>query len=445
MGCSIGGRILAWAFLCAAAGAQVPDGWYVVSGFASPSGTGGLFFVHPRNPGAPIPVLGLGPDLTGTAGMPFGNQGANSVLRAPDGSLIVGETLPRGGPLDLHVLTLTGATVASDTTFTLGSAFSPSSVVQCALLPNGEILVGVTGVTTGPLAGEMLGLVDPATGSVAPIPISPAPLGIFNALAVDSSGTVAFLGMVSALPLGPSDIYSVAVPGGGPPAFGAPVPGVIQNLDLLPSGNLVASTGFSQDLFVIDTATAATTPIPTSVFSPTGVAVESVTGGYAVTTNFTTPSIHFVDASGATTPLSTIGGGAGLSGIDVNPNPEAFGTGTSGANTYSWALAPNPGGLPTVGNAGFSVTVSSTSGSTAGWIGFSSLPGTGVVLFGVSLWIDLASLLFLVPMPASGTLPLPIPPVPALAGLQGYLQTFHLDLALPFGIAASPGLEVTVL
>ena len=75
--------LLAALDLCAGARAQVPDGWYVVSGnkdglITSPH-IGGLFFLHPRTPGVPITVTGLGPDLTG-AGTTGVYQGAAAVL-----------------------------------------------------------------------------------------------------------------------------------------------------------------------------------------------------------------------------------------------------------------------------------------------------------------------------------------------------------------------------
>ena len=62
-------------------------GWYIAATFKSPgwpygNGDGGLFFVHPRQPGPPTPIGPLPKSLTGK-NQTTGPWGAWSVFRSP--------------------------------------------------------------------------------------------------------------------------------------------------------------------------------------------------------------------------------------------------------------------------------------------------------------------------------------------------------------------------
>ncbi len=463
------------AFAARESQAQVPDGWYVVSSFFNYSCStypttcasegGRLFFVHPRSPSivtAPIEVTGLGCDLTGEpalCGVTL-TQGANCVLRRPsDGALIVGEQAPAGASVDLHILSLAGATVATDIPYSVGTAGPGGTlgIVQSALLANGEVLVGVNGIAAGPLAGSILGIVSenpPPAGTVTALPVSPPspfPPGAFlNAVAVD--GTTAYFGMVGDPAQCLSTVYGVAVSGGSATPL-ATTAGAVANLAVDGAGQVLASfvanpCGAPPDNLVrIDPSNGTVTPIDPPIGVINAVAVERVTGNLALVTGNvpggSSGTAYWATPAGAAAQLTFyyLGWWGAKSGIDVNPDPEAYGAGTCGSK-YAWALAPNPGGLPEVGNGGFSLTVTSVGSPAPGLFAVSLASANGVVL-GVDVLVDLAQLVVVGSHP--GTISLPIPPLAGLLGARVLVQSFHVDACGPMGIAASDGVEVSVL
>ena len=454
--------------------AQVPDGWFVAANFKNttydpfwnpnpPPGDGGLFLVHPTVPGAAIPVTNLPPAITG-AGVPSPRGACTVVYRPSDGALIVGDEGPAGTTISLHVVNLTGSAATGITTIPLGTS-APGSVPaawvgQAALLPNGDVVVAVAGLgPPGPLAGEILGIVSTASGTVTTLPLTPVPPGKKKALAGDArnpNAPIAYFGMFQSPTLTQSTIYSVPLPGGGGPTtvitFGpTPVIG-LTNL-ALDCSNQLRMTAFigPPNLFTIDPVGPTSSPL---LSPPLGnlnaVAVEKVTGDLALATWQPSPypwSVLRRTSAGAVTLLASAppGGWGAPSGLTVNPNPEAYGPATLGAYAYSWEICPNAGGLPTVGNAGFSLTVSST-GSTSGFVAASlasaSLPNFLGLRF--TLLLDPAQIV-LPPVPHGGTIPLPIPNIPTLVGARLFFQSFHLDVGVSAGIAATEGVEVTVL
>jgi hypothetical protein len=186
--------------------------------------------------------------------------------------------------------------------------------------------------------------------------------------------------------------------------------------------------------------------LPLDVYN--AVAVERVTGDLFLNQGNSQPSvwISHVAPGPTVTPLLTPppGGWGYPSGIAVNDDPEAYGPATPGANTYTWALAPNPGGLPLRGNLGFSLTLSSSpSGAPGAWFA-SVAPTAPFPLFGISVNIEPAGMIAnggLAGTPAA-TIALPIPAIAGLAGTPFFFQTVHLD---PLGLAASAGLALTIL
>ena len=178
---------------------------------------------------------------------------------------------------------------------------------------------------------------------------------------------------------------------------------------------------------------------------------ETVTGQFALASSSrgTPPrSIFWIEQDGTEHLLSTPGLGT-PSGIDVRPNPERFGAGTAGVNDWDWMLQPNPGGLPEVGNAAFSLTVA-TNGTTAPTYTLATVCAgmltTPQQLLGADVWVDLTTLLHSVSLAPgfSSTLALPIPNDTSLPGVSVFVQTFHLEGAA-FRFSTSPGLGMTIL
>ncbi|HKB16649.1 MAG TPA: hypothetical protein VKF62_11325, partial [Planctomycetota bacterium] len=278
----------------------------------------------------------------------------------------------------------------------------------------------------------------------------PPPAGAITGLAVDPSGATAYLGMVTS-PLA-SAVYSVPVAGGAP-ALVATLPSAVSGLDFRSGSLLLAACNtVAPYLFEIDLATtpATVTPVTTTTGAIQAIDVETATGNNAIAAARTgTPAnaVHWMTPAGAATFLTSgPAGGWGIAGgIAIDPNPEEYGAATPGTFSYSWTLDPNPGGLPTIGNAAFGLTVDTTGSSAAGLyaasLGAATLPNFGG--FGFTLLLDPAQVLFL--LPHGGAIPLPIPNVPALAGARVFFQSFHLDAGAPLGIAATRGLEASVI
>jgi hypothetical protein len=231
---------------------------------------------------------------------------------------------------------------------------------------------------------------------------------------------------------------------------------MVSNLAFDDRGGLVASCvggGGGPTLFLIAPSTGMVTPIPPvpEIGVLAAFAMEQVTGNFALVTGGAAlpgGTTYWAVPGGAATQLTFFQTGWwGLkSGIDVNPDPEKYGAGTPGGNVYSWSLTPNPGGLPTIGNGAFSLTLASSPG-TAGGFHVASLARADFPLLGVRVLLDPAQIVLVQPIPAqpSVTLPLPIPSDVAVRGFRLCFQSFHADPQAPQGLAASAGVEVTVL
>jgi hypothetical protein len=122
-----------------------------------------------------------------------------------------------------------------------------------------------------------------------------------------------------------------------------------------------------------------------------------------------------------------------------------FGDGSPGTSTYEWQM-PNPGGLPLLGNAGFSLTVQVTGLPAPGFAAIATArAATPFSVFGILFHLDPSSVLLTLPMPYPPPirLALPIPNVPSAVGAKLFVQSFHLESASQ--IAATPGVSFTLL
>ena len=445
--------------LTGALSAQTPDGHVVVSSFNSPvtGNDGAIFWVHPSQPTAVVSpsqvVQGLGADLTGAGSVD--TLGASCVaVRRTDRALIVGETGPDLTTIDLHVIDLVGNVVTQDVRFALGTAQS-SPVVQgqvpdCAVLPDGRILVGVCNlIAPGPLAGAHLGVVDDQAGTVTPLPMAPNPTGTLQALALDRTGSEVWFGMVDTVAPPHSTIYRVPVTGGAPTpvvTFPARVSGLaVHDVEGGPTRVIASTLGtVGQSLLSIDPDTATATAVLHGQGELVSVAVERATGEWLVVTGggSGTPGRLFrVTPGGQATPLTftALGELGAKSGVGLDPNPETYGDATPGTSSYGWV--PDLGGRPEVGNASFVLRLRASPVASPGLL-ILGLARAEAAVNGVTLLVAPFTTLSLPPFPGDLVIPAGVPAQAALVGASVTLQSVHFD---PGGLAASDGLELTVL
>ncbi len=442
--------------LGAAALAQVPDGYVVWGSFQGSAGNNGVYFSHPRDTtAAPVAVTGLPAAL---AYDPLGRRGAAALLRRPsDGALIVGERSPAGTSVDVHVLTLDGSHVVMAQLFSVGTSDQVGEIPQMGLLPDGRIVVAATDLQAGgPLsqfltAGynyEGVGILDTVSGGVTPIPITNLNQfpGVINSLAVSRDGQTVYIGNYISVSSG--DLWAVPISGGAATQV-AMLPAGASNLAVDLDGTVLVTTlNGPPNLFRYDPATLTTAPLATASGPLNAVAIESVTGNYLLATaNGGVParSLLWLDGAGVEHPLISPNM-ATISCIDSNPNPEAYGSGTAGTNSYDWELAPNPGGLPEVGNVGFSLTLASSQPTTVPLLFVSSLAASPPTqLLGLDVLVDLTvSTSTFSTLVDRATQPFPLPPVAWLVGIELFTQAFVLE-PLTNTLAASPGVGFTVL
>jgi hypothetical protein len=452
-------RILTALALSVPAAAQVPDGWIVWGSFMSTNlgnGQCGIFFSHPRDGLQPvIQVTGLPPAL---AFDPLGRRGSACVAyRASDGMLIAGERSPAGTSVDLHVMRLQGSAVVFDQLFSVGTSVNVGEIPQCALLPDGRIVVGASDLQPGgPLAQfqtlqynfEGLGIVDTISGAVTPIQVSNLSSfpGVINGLNVSHDGQTVYVGNYISASAG--DLWEVPIAGGMATQV-AQLPFGASNVAVDNDGTVLVTTlNGPPNLFRYDPVSGATTPITTTSGALNAVCVEPATGNllYATASSgVPARSLMWMDSSGVETVISSPNMQT-ISGVSVNPNPEQYGASTPGEVDYYWQLAPNPGGLPLVGNSNFSLTVASDQPMIALVLMSVSLARTSPTLqFGLLTHIDLgvAATIFTT-LVDTATMPLPLPNANAFVGIELFAQAYLSEQPTTV-IAASPAVSLTIL
>jgi len=479
--------------LALAAHAQVPRGWAVASNSAgTATQLGGLTMFHPLVPGTSVPITGALPAQITGAGVAYPYSAA-SVLVDDAGNLVVGTHTPGACLVHVFLLTLNGSTVVASSAYQLGLATPVAftgwicgSTDQMAWVGRDILVSNREPMLSGPLANASLGWVRPqlgppgTPGTVVPIITTTAMLGTTNALAVDPDGQFAYLGRYWGTGSGPytSLIYKIPLTGTGPvtPTLLALVPDVVVNLAVRPDGCVIAAvTGNVNALHILAGGSgmiAASSPIPCR---PSALALDTATGDVLIGDDTSgqvlrgTP-VTYYDYS-AQTLITTCP--VHIDGIAIRPAMNTFGGG-SGPNAPSWITVatnfgggvgwrPNPG-IPTLGNASFGLSVSTESPwmplclfmislshsnppiplPTPFFVDLLLDPGTAQLLsiqtafwYGWSWWG---------PPPcvfagAGATAPLPIPNVPALAGLDLFAQVFAVENG---AWSASAGLQFTL-
>jgi hypothetical protein len=448
--------VFAFSLLAGAAIAQVPDGYIVFGSFQGTAGQNGIFFAHPRDPQAAwIEVTGLSPAL---ANDPSGRRGASSLFRLRDGRLVAGERAPTDTSVDVHVLTLNGAHVVHAQLFSVGTSAGQGEVPQAAPLPDGRIVVAATGLRPGgPLSHfltaqyqwEGIGILDPVGGGIVPVPIANLGSfpGVINGMAVSADGSTAYVGNYISTTSG--DLWAVPLPHGGTAVQVATLPAGASNVAVDLDGTVLVTTlNGPPNLYRYDPVALTTTPVPTTTGPLNAIALETVTGNYVLATaNAGVPvrALVWMTPGGAEHVLQSPNL-ATISCLDVNPNPEQYGTGTAGQTTYAWQLAPNPGGLPEAGNAAFSLTLTSAAAVPSQVLVAVSLGKAATTIAGVELLVDpTAAISYLDTMVGSPlVVPFAIPNDVGLRGLALFAQTLHLELVTT-ALASSPAVELTIL
>ena len=389
-------------------------------------------------------MQGLGPDLLGRA--VHSGVGASALtIRRDDGALMVGEIAAPGDQVDLHEITLSGSTVATDHRVRVGTAGRSGSggIAELASLPNGDVLIAVQDLQVGPpLHGAMLAIVA-RSGAVTPVPTQVLQAEYPLALAVDPAGTTAYL-VVGPIEPHAVHLYAIPLPAGGTARLVGTFGPVLTGLAFDPTGDLIACS--TTELFVVDTVRGTLSTRANLRPNTVSLASEAATGGFAVVQNgFGGPpsAVHHLDPSGASTPLTSAITGV-LSDVAVLDNPRAYGPGTAGNTSYGWQVAPAPGGLPRVGNSRFALQVIGQGGPLAIGVVVVSPASGSLRLLGVEVLLDPSRMFTLGRTTSHGALTMPIP-IGAPVGAEVFLQSFHLDAGAAGGIAATPGQRVRLM
>lgn len=463
------------------ASAQVPDGTAVIGTSTQPgssyvAGNPGLFLA-PLGGGPLTTVTGLPPELT-TDGFGGFGQGAYCVShRSSDGAIIVSMiggplALPSAGANNLWIFQInSSAAVIQTQQIYLGTANVVGRAWHC-LLPDDRILVaafdGAAPFNNGPMAGRVLGVVDTSGASPAlttlPDPVSTSTAGYVGGMAIAPAGDAMYFASSITQYLSPSDAY-------------------VHRYDLTTGQTCLIATLYGESAFGIacdDDGTihvSATNPtsgthsiysvVPDGCNPATVTAVQSsnlllawgldldrASGRFAAGSNpapFPGPqfnALSLIDpVTGATTVIASAPAGGwgtlGTQGFAVNNAIESYGASSDGSNRHWFANFPNPGGQPTVGNLGFSLTLRSEPSAAALSLMALSFGRGSTPFSGIDILLDLNTIVaWSVPSAQTVTCPLAIPNMPALSGQFVTVQSLHLEP--DSSLTASRGLMITI-
>ncbi len=432
--------LLAASLLPATVSAQIPEGWGVAAGFYLVDDALQAFSPRQRGPGTSI--TGVPDEVRLVIGV---SNGANSVAILPDGRVAVGNFAGLDGrPVVVHVLELNGFAVARSQRFEIGRSFSSNgSVNALQALDDGRLLYCTQSIYPGP---ANVGVIDPAAGTVLGLGISGLPSRDVNALAVSDDQTEVYLGFWSSATSG--SVYRAPITG-GVAQFVAATPHGATGLDVDNDGNLlVAMNNAAAGLAGLDLGTGILTPVAGSPRNVNAVACER-TSGAAVYVHAQFPSSpstvdHLLPGAASPNSIADLTGGR-LGGLDFRESPRTYGRGAPQAGSYTWQTRPSPGGLPLLGNLGFSLTLDTAPAAS---------PNVGLLLVsvaraqtpfqGVDILVGVGSAA-ITPLPIGTprtTIPFPIPADPNLAGIRLHAQALFAEaggtLATSAGLTFGP-------
>jgi hypothetical protein len=438
----------------AALSGQVPDGWGVASVFQQPKlAPGGITVFHPYKKNVSWAVSGLPVDLTGVGSGSTSSHGANAILVHPmDGRLIVGErTTITNDILEIHEILLVGRKAKSLKRHRIGKRHvskvsNVAAVKQMVWLPDGRVLFAHTGHDNKSLAGSDLATLDLKTGTIKAIPVTGTPAyatHLVNALTVDPAGKTAYIGYATRrgrFPRRTLSIYSVPVASGGKATLVASyLDQVVMQLAVDNDGSLLVATNRTPGLLRFRASKwSVVSSMPSGL---NAMEVDRVTGNYlCMAVSGGRVVLYRVRPNGARTEVLTYPAGSSqLTGIAVKASMDTYGTEMPGS--YRWSTTPNPGGAPSLGNTGFSLTARATSRTSTGVLGLGLAP-TNLVLPAFRLLVDRIVLILPLPAAATVSLPLPVPSNSAFVGIRVYAQTVHGGGA---ALASSRGLRFALL
>lgn len=138
--------------------------------------------------------------------------------------------------------------------------------------------------------------------------------------------------------------------------------------------------------------------------------------------------------------------------IRVCPESRAYGVGTAGTGNETPELGMKT--FPTIGNANWALTVEGGVGSGIGVVALAAGDAPGLAALGGQIWIDpltvgFSGLLVLGGAPGSaaggaGTVSVPLPNNPSIAGFRLFGQAVIIDAGGPQGFSMSKGFEAVV-
>ena len=265
------------------------------------------------------------------------------------------------------------------------------------------------------------------------------PAGDYRGVVVDrATGDVFFIVALRRSSGGITDtrLFRVSADGGTPTQVALVVGVGALGLTLDNDGDFILAT--AQGVIEIDRATQAQRTLTTqsAVAVANAAPTDQLVIGFAnsdgdqvasFAQDTTNPSIGFLTPTG--TDLGTI------RDVQLLPSPHLVASGTPGTSAYTWAVAPNPGGMAFVGNATFSLTLRSDSGALPLGVVFLGPNRISQRVAGVLLGVDPFSSAAIPIAPVGGetTIPLPVPNDPGLGNArlfaQGVLVEANAELA----------------
>jgi hypothetical protein len=330
-----------------------------------------------------------------------------------------------------------------------------ADITDIEVLADGRVLLSLYNVLAGPVAGARLAWLDLASGAVTAVS-SPVPGPVVNALAADASGSTLYLGVWSGLTGG--TVWKMPLRPLAPPSQLSPaLPGGIYALAANGAGELFVGTngstgsnpyGTPPNLHRVDPGSGAVTDLHTAQRGVRlALTIERNTGRIVTVGGGGGQRVAIEDGAGGLMTLAAgmLGGWGVPAGMAILPAVEEYARAAVGNPPHRWSVDPNPGGLPTVGNGGFSLTLDCPSPAPAALV-LAPAAAAPANIGGFVPVVDLRapSLLVLPWMVRQGanTIGLGIPGVAAYEHVSVFLQSFHLE---PAGPASSPGARVTIL